>query len=202
MNVDQATLTMIANLEKNTARSLGDWIALVRAAGPLKHGEVVTLLKTKHGLGHGYANLVAHRAKEAALPTATATGTGITPGSPGTAAAAADPADEWFAGDKAAMRPVYDAVLALVRPLGIDVELAPKKGYVSLRRSKQFATVHASTKTRVDVGLQLKGIAPAGRLEAAGSWNAMVTHRVRLEQPAQADAELGRWLRQAYAAAG
>lgn len=196
MNPDQATLTMIANLEKNTGRSLGDWIALVRAAGPLKHGEVVTLLKTKYGLGHGYANLVAHRAKEAATPTAT----GTTAGTP--AAAAADPADEWFAGDKAAMRPVYDAVLALMRPLGTDIELAPKKGYVSLRRAKQFATVHASTKTRVDVGLQLKGVAPAGRLEAAGSWNAMVTHRVRLEQPAQANAELGRWLRQAYTAAG
>ena len=197
MNPDQATLTMIANLEKNTGRPLGAWVALVRAAGPLKHSAVVALLKTKHGLGHGYANLVAHRAKDAATPAATG---GTAAGTSG--AAATDPADERFAGDKATMRPVYDAVIALVRPLGPDIELAPKKGYVSLRRAKQFATVHASTKTRVDVGLQLKGVAPAGRLEAAGSWNAMVTHRVRLEQPSHANAELGNWLRQAYTAAG
>lgn len=187
MDPDQAIQTMIANLEQNTGRSLAQWIELVRKANLPKHGEVVALLKTKHGLGHGYANLVAHRAKQSDAPAA----------APG-----ADPADEWFAGDKAPMRPVYDAVLALVKPLGGDIEYAPKKGYMSLRRAKQFACVHASTKARVDVGIQLKGVPPAGRLEASGSWNAMVTHRVRLESAAQADAELAAWLRRAYDAAG
>jgi hypothetical protein len=32
-----------------------------------------------------------------------------------------------------------------------------------------------------DVGLNLKGVRPKGRLEASGSFNAMVTHQVRLE---------------------
>lgn len=187
MNVDQATQTMIANLEKNTGRTLAQWIELVKAANLPKHGEVVAMLKTKHGLGHGYANLVAHSAKQADTPAP----------APG-----ADPAAEWFAGDKAPMRPVYDAVIAAVRKFGGDIEYAPKKGYMSLRRAKQFACVHASTKARVDVGIQLKGVAPAGRLEAAGSWNAMVTHRVRLESAAQVDAELTGWLRRAYDAAG
>ena len=84
--------------------------------------------------------------------------------------------------------------------LGSDVVFAPKKGYVSLRRNKQFCTIHASTADRVDVGLQLKGVAPAGRLEAAGSWNAMVTHRVRIGAVGDVDKQMLAWLKQAYGA--
>jgi hypothetical protein len=53
------------------------------------------------------------------------------------------------------------------------VELAPKKAYVSLRRKKQFGCIQPSTATRVDVGVNLKGVAPAGRLETSGSFNLM-----------------------------
>ena len=85
-----------------------------------------------------------------------------------------------------------------IEAFGTDVELSPKKAYVSLRRSKQFGLVQPSTATRVDVGLNLKGVPPKGRLEASGSFNSMCTHRVRLESPRQVDAELLGWLRQAY----
>jgi hypothetical protein len=88
--------------------------------------------------------------------------------------------------------------MAAATGFGDDVEATPKKGYVSLRRATQFATLHPSTKTRFDVGLKLKGVAPEGRLEAAGSWNAMMTHRVRLGSAAEVDAELLGWLRRAY----
>jgi hypothetical protein len=98
------------------------------------------------------------------------------------------------------MRPVYDRLAEAARALGDDVQFAPKKGYVSLRRNKQFCTIHASTADRVDVGLQLKGVAPAGRLEAAGSWNAMVSHRVRVGAVGEVDRQLLGWLKQAYAA--
>ena len=46
--------------------------------------------------------------------------------------------------------------------------------------------------------LKLKGIEPAGRLTAAGKWNNMVTHRVRIGHSDEIDAELLGWLRQAY----
>ena len=49
--------------------------------------------------------------------------------------------------------------------------------------------------------LNLKGVPPAGRLEAAGSWNAMVTHRVKLASAADIDAEVKAWLKKAYDAA-
>ena len=72
------------------------------------------------------------------------------------------------------------------------------KSYVSLRRSKQFALVQPSTRTRVDLGINLKGDDPAGRLEASGSFNAMVSHRVRLTEADEVDAEVTGWLREAY----
>ena len=105
-------------------------------------------------------------------------------------------------GAKEAIRPVHDRVIALARALGPDVVLAPKKGYVSLRRKKQFAIAQPSTKDRFDLGLALKGTPAEGRLEASGSWNAMVSHRVRIAGPAEVNDQIIAWLRQAYDAAG
>ena len=68
----------------------------------------------------------------------------------------------------------------------------------SLRRSKQFGLIQPSTATRLDVGLVLKGFCTKGRLEASGTFNAMLTHRVRLQTAADVNVELLAWLRQAY----
>ncbi len=73
-----------------------------------------------------------------------------------------------------------------------------QKAYVSLRRSKQFGFIQPSTTARLDIGITLKGVPAAGRLEASGSWNAMVTHRIRVESKGGIDAELIGWLRKAY----
>jgi len=86
----------------------------------------------------------------------------------------------------------------MMKKLGPDVEVSPTKTYVSGRRSKQFALVQPSTATRVDVGINLKGVAPSGRLEAAGSFNAMVSHRVRIERLEEVNAQLQGWLKKAY----
>ena len=98
------------------------------------------------------------------------------------------------------MRPVYDKVAAIVSGLE-GTECAPKKGYVSFRRSKQFGLGQPSTRDRFDLGLTLKGVEPSGRLEAAGPWNAMVTHRVRIASADEVDAQVEGWIRQAWAAA-
>jgi predicted transport protein len=186
-NPDPALLTMIANFPSKTGKSLDEWVKLAKVSRLAKHGEIVKMLKSDHGMSHGYANLVA-------LQTLKGDVTAPAP-------AAGDAESKWFVGDKAAIRPVYDAVMAAVAKLGKDVELAPKLAYMSVRRSKQFACVHPSTKSRLDLGLQLKGIAPTGRLEKAGSWNAMVSHRVRLESAKDFDTEVKGWLKQAYDAA-
>jgi len=55
------------------------------------------------------------------------------------------------------------------------------------------------TAERLDIGIKLKDTPPEGRLESAGSWNSMVTHRVRVHTPDEIDSELFGWLERAYA---
>ncbi len=98
------------------------------------------------------------------------------------------------------MRPIYDTLMAVIAKFGKDVEVSPKKAYVSLRRHKQFGLIQPSTATRVDVGINLKGAEPTDRLEKSGSFNAMVSHRVRLSSPSEVDKELLGWLKKAYEA--
>ena len=43
--------------------AMAEWVAIVRASGLQKHGEMVAMLKADHGLGHGNANLIAIRAR-------------------------------------------------------------------------------------------------------------------------------------------
>lgn len=185
--MDQATRTMIENLQAKTGRTLDEWVALVRARGEAKHGEMLKFLKSEQGLTHGYANLIALTAR----------------GQFGAEAPAADELTEaQYSGDKAVWRPVYDSLVGCIQGFGSDVELAPKKAYVSLRRAKQFGLIQPSTKARLDLGLCLKGVEPSGRLEAAGSWNGMVSHRIRITAADQVDDEVLAWLRQAYDQAG
>ena len=174
--------SMARNLEEKTGLSLGGWVDLARSRGATRHGEIVTWLKAEHGLGHGYANLVASKTLE---PGA---GTG----------AAEDLVAAQYAGKKESLRPIYDALTAAVASFGTDVQIAPKKTCVSFRRSKQFALVQPSTATRVDVGIQLPGVEATERLETSGSFNSMVSHRVRLGAPADVDDELLSWLQRAY----
>jgi hypothetical protein len=180
---EEMEAAMVQNLREKTGKTLKEWLTLVREGEPAKHGAIVKRLKEEHGLTHGYANLVAHKALQASAPAPVGD---------------EDLVAAQYAGAKAALRPIYEALLTAVRKFGADVEIAPKKGYVSLRRSKQFALVQPSTATRLDVGINLKGVAPTERLEPSGSFNAMVTHRVRVGRLSDVDAELEGWLRQAY----
>ncbi|MDQ3012354.1 MAG: DUF4287 domain-containing protein [Acidobacteriota bacterium] len=181
--IDQAWQTMIQNLEEKTGKSLAEWVKIAKESKLAKHGELVKFLKLDHGLTHGYANLVAQRT--------------LADSDEGKAATD-DPVAAQYAGEKAALRPVYDAIVVAVGKFGGDVEISPKKTCVSLRRSKQFALIQPTTKTRVDVGINLKGVVPKSRLEASGSFNSMVSHRVRVEDAKEVDKELIGWLKDAY----
>ncbi|MEQ9506023.1 MAG: DUF5655 domain-containing protein [Hyphomonas sp.] len=170
--------SMKANLLKNTGKSIDQWADLVRKSGIAKHGDQMKLLKETHGLGHGYANLICLTAK-GALDV---------------------PEDDLLAGQYAgreALKPVYVALEAYAKTLGKDVDISPKKTSVAFRRSKNFAVVTPASKTRIDLGLNLKGTAPTPRLLAEKP-GAMCTHKVKLESAADVDAELKAWLKAAY----
>ena len=182
---EEMKAAMIAGLAAKTGKSLEEWLAIVRASKLSKHKEFMTLLKEKHGLTHGFANMIALQALQADGHTASDPGALV---------------DAQYAGAKAGLRPLYDKLLAAIRGVANDVEVSPKKAYVSLRRHKQFAILQPSMATRLDVGINLKGAEPTARLETSGSFNAMVSHRVRLSKPAEIDKELLGWLKRAYEA--
>ncbi len=185
--IDKAIESQIKNIQATTGKSVEQWAKLVKAQKFEKHGEMVKWLKEEHGMGHGNANLIALTAR----------------GEHGADAPASDDLLEaQYAGTKAALKPMYDDLMKKIGKFGGDVEVSPKKAYVSLRRKKQFALIQPSTATRLDVGINLKGLTAAGRLEASGSFNAMVSHRVRVESAKDINAELVAWLKAAYDQAG
>jgi hypothetical protein len=103
--------------------------------------------------------------------------------------------DAQFAGKKAAWRPAFDSLVAGVHG---EVSLAPTNTYISLLSGTSKFAVVALSGERMDVGIKLKGEPATPRFEASGTWNAMVTHRVRVTNADQVDAELLDWLQRAY----
>lgn len=94
--------------------------------------------------------------------------------------------------------PLPESTQSFAAGIGSDVEVAVKKANTSLRRRKQFALLQPTTRTRVDLGLILSAQKPGGRLELAGSFNAMFTHRVKLESIDEVDGDVLKWLKVAY----
>lgn len=186
MDVEKAVANMIANLQKNTGKTLEEWIVILKAYGGEKHGEMVKHLKDTYGISHGFANTIVLKARGADA---------------GSAASEDELIDKQYTG-KEALKPIYHQLINLVQGFGQDVELAPKNAYVSVKRKKQFAIIQPSTKTRLDLGLHLKDTEPTGKLEKSGSFNAMCSHRIKLENEADIDQELINWLKKAYDAAG
>lgn len=174
---EEVLASHIAGLEAKTGKPLAHWVKVVQDSGLKKHGEQVAMLKD-HGIGHGHANLVCQAAK-------------------GRLDAAPDDMLAAQYTGKERLRPIYDALEAYAKTLGPDVEIAPKKTAVAFRRSKNFAVVTPATKSRVDLGLNLKGEPGQGRLieEKPGK---MCTHLVKLDSADQVDAEVKAWLKAAY----
>jgi len=177
---DEMVATMLSNLPKKTGKPLSDWHTILKRSSLEKHGALVQLLKTDHGVTHGFANLIVSKYRD-----------------PGTQSDD-DMVNAQYAGAKTDLRPIYDALVKAVSGFGKDVEFAPKKAYVSLRCKKQFAIIQPSTKTRVDIGLNFGDARATKRLETSGSFNAMVSHRVRLENLDDVDQQLIDWLKKAY----
>ncbi len=173
---------MIENMPEKTGKSMQEWKSLLATRDFAKHSQAVNYLKKEYGVTHGYANTIVTLSKR-------------------DASGPEDLVSAQYAG-KEALLPIYEKLLEVVRPLGPDVQVVPKKTSVSLVRKKQFALIKPATKTRIDLGLKLRHRAPEGRLGGSGPFGTMCTHRVQLTDPSQVDGQLLAWLEEAYGEAG
>ncbi len=187
-SLEQATQTQINNIQKKTGQSLEELSAIVKKSGLTKHGEIRDMLKEKLGLGHGDANALVHAVLQ----------------SDGTRAAEnksqVDVLDEIYTGAKVAMRPIHDALMKEIVKFG-EFEVLPKKGYVSLRRKKQFAMIGPKTNTRFEVGINAKDFKKNARLleQPKGS---MCNYIVNVTDAKEVNSELIAWIKSAFEDAG
>jgi len=182
--LDKAVQTQINNIQKKTGMSLDELSAIVKKSGLSKHGEIRDMLKEKLGLGYGDANALVHAVFE----------------SDGTRAAEGKSEDavldEIYSGAKASFRPIHEKLMKEIQKFG-EFEIVPKKGYVSLRRKKQFAMIGPKTNTRFEVGINAKDFKKNARLleQPKGS---MCNYIVNVSDAKEVDAELIAWIKSAF----
>lgn len=191
MNNDYASdpyvQTMLSNMPEKTGKPLEEWFSILKTKDFEKHGQMLTFLKSEFGLTHGYANTIAllFRQKMEGGPLDD---------------------EELVAAQyqkKQELKPLYDKLVKTVQSFGSDVEVAPKKSYVSLRRAKQFGIIQPSTKTRMDIGLNLNSdLEVSGRLIEGDRWSGMCTHRIEVQKDEDLSQEVVDWLKKAYDMAG
>ena len=189
-NLKQAAQAQIENIQKKTGKTFAELSALVKDSGLTQHSQIREMLIRELALGYGDANALVHAVLQSD-GTRSAEAKGLS----------ADAViDEIYAGPKAALHPIHDALMAGIVTFG-EFEILPKKGYVSLRRKKQFAMIGPGSNTRVDVGINIKDLATDARLleQPKGS---MCNYVVRVTDAAQVDATLLGWIRAAFEGAG
>ncbi len=177
--VEDGIQSQLRNIEKTYGQTIDALVVVVADSGLAKHTDVVAMLKERYGMTHGAAHRVSLVARDRLNGPASGATDRIAP----------------------ALDGVYRRLLETITRFGPDVEQSPKKGYVSLRRRKQFAMLQPGARW-INVGLILPKHQSTQRLEPAAKWNALFTHRVRVSDAADVDAELEAWLQAAYAAAG
>jgi len=184
---DPYTQTMIKNMPEKTGKSLEAWFDLIEKRNLSTHSEIMTLIKGDHGVTHGFANTISLLFRQKAA------------GGPPTVEALIAAQYE----KKPQHKPIYDHLVSEVSQFGSDVEIAPKKAYVSIRRRKQFAIIQPSTKTRMDLGLNLDPEMPSTELLIKGDkWSGMCSHRIEIHTIEEITPEVIDWLRKAYNRAG
>ncbi len=180
-----ATETQLRNIESATGMTMAAFATAVAERGIDGHGKILAFLKAEFGLTHGNANLVAFKVRELAA---------------GGPAPTDDLLDAQYAGAKVALRPVFERLAAIAEGLGPDVQIVVQKTAVAFRRQRNFAVVQAASAKRVQLGLNLDTAPDDPRVVATPG--AMCDYRVDVPDTTSVDADVARWLREAYQRAG
>lgn len=165
-------------------------VEAVKASGLEKHSQIRDMLRSTFGLGFGDASVLAHYALDREGMMRALSGE----------VSAEDALDSIYSGAKAGLRPLHEKLLQEISKFG-DFESVPKKAWISLRRARQFAMIGPAANTRVEVGLNMKGIPATARLIGQKP-GGMCQYKVRLSTLEEIDQELLGWLKAAYDGAG
>lgn len=176
--MEQALQSMIDNMPEKTGKSLEQWFGVLSAESFEKHMQGVTILKQKHGVSHGFANTIVTLYRQQNEQEQ-------------------DLVSLQYKG-KENLKPIYDKLHAIMAAFGQDVVVTPKKSSVSFIRKHQFALIKPATKSRIDLGLKIKGQDPQGRLEGSGPFGTMCTHRIQIKALEDVSTEVESWLLKAY----
>ncbi len=187
-SLDKARVTQLNNIQNKTGKTIEEIRKIILESGLQKHAELRQMFIDRFGLGFGDATMLVHFAQQ-------------TDGQTAAEAAQSSPQeilDGIYAGTKAGLRPLHDVVMSEISKLG-EFSIAPKKGYLSLRRKRQFAMIGPGSKNRLEIGLNMKGIPPTERLveQPAGG---MCQYKIFLSSENEIDAELIGYFKTAYTA--
>jgi hypothetical protein len=179
------------SLKDTSGRSLDEWIAFVRKSGPKPYKECRDWLRDNHGFDtYGAMMLLDH----------VETGKADFASAESYLAAAERYVDAMFTGPKAALRPMYDALLDIGLAIGPGVKACPCKTIVPLYRKHVFAQIKPTTRTRIDMGFALGALPAEGRLIDTGGYakKDRITHRIPISSIADIDREVRKWMKTAY----
>jgi hypothetical protein len=190
-NLKQAVQAQIDNIQKKTGRTFEELSAMVTDSGLTQHSRLRNMFMRELNLIYGDANALVH-----AILQSDGRRAAEAKGLNGDAVL-----DEIYSGPKAALRPIHAALMAEIVTFG-EFETLPKKGYVSLRRKKQFAMIGPATNARVEIGINSKDLAADVRLLEQPKGTNVCNFVVRVTDPAQVDATLIGWIRTAFEGAG
>jgi predicted transport protein len=183
--MDKTVTTMIENLKEKTGHSLDEWKKIIAKEKLAKHGEIVKFLKESHKVTHGYASEIALKVLGSDADSTTDTNDLIVSQYKG----------------KEHLKAFYDKLIAEIEGFGGEFKIDPKKTYVSLKRKKQFIILNPASKTRFEIGFNLKGIEPKGKLEAEKP-NGICSHKINLADIKEIDKEVINWIKMAFDNAG
>jgi len=189
-SVEKATETQLKNIQLKTGKTLKELTNLVAESGLKKHGEIRKFLISELNLGYGDANLIAYYALR---PEEKADKQDSQPG-------LEDLVAEIYSGPKAVFRSLHDHIMSVINGFG-PFEIAPKKGYLSLRRKKQFIMIGPASNTRFELGLNVKNLEIDDRLKEQPT-GSMCNYKIVVNALSEVDAQLISWLKTAYENAG
>lgn len=171
------------SMKERTGKTLEEWVAAVQDAelDPLDQKSVRNWLKKQGVLQNSQWTIADAAARAAGWERPSVEGY----------------IDSQYQGEKAPLRPIFDALREILEGLGEDVSVEGRGGYTPFVRKRQFAVVQASTRTRVDLGLRFRQ-APDSELLSTSSLPGQSTHKIGFTSLEQITDEVIELIRLAY----